>query len=155
MVSTFLFKGYHHIYHLPFKGYLPIWYLLVLNSPVKIDNQIPILGINFEGRKLGLIGISPLWDIYYLHTPWPNGFQGVSNPSPLIPPLQKVNFSLKGGTRASTLSTIHSSALRRVHKRTNLHAFLLWDVPHAHALLDILVAFYQNLLSKVESDYYF
>jgi hypothetical protein len=42
---------------------------LVLNSPVKIDNQIPILGINFEGRKLGLIGISPLWDIYYLHTP--------------------------------------------------------------------------------------
>ncbi len=44
----------------PFKGYLPIWYLFVLNSPVKIGNQILILGINFEGRYLGVDRYIPL-----------------------------------------------------------------------------------------------
>jgi hypothetical protein len=45
---------------------------------------------------------------------------------PLFPlPYKKVIFSLKGVTRAPTPSTIYFSALRRVHKGTILHAFLL------------------------------
>lgn len=88
MVSTFLFKGYHHIYHLPFKeGYLPIWYLLVLNSPVKIGNQIPILGINFEGRWLGADRYIPLMGyllLAYAMTQWVSrSIQSIpSSPSP-------------------------------------------------------------------------